>query len=132
MPLSDFSMQYADMQNFNNIGNDINNIKNTIFLERKYIELYIKQTIKKMTGKEIIDLYKEMIGIGTSTAYAFRNYNPFHYNLSNKQQNEILQLQPELVVNIINPNKKIINYMKIMGLKSINCNEENHIFEYDM
>lgn len=83
-----------------------------------------------MAGKEIIDLYKEMIKIDTIT-YAFRNYNPFHYNLSNKQQNEILQLQPELVVNIVNPNKKIINYMKIMGLESINCSE-NHLFEYDM
>lgn len=121
-------IQYADMSNFNNIENEISNIKNALFLEQKYMELYIKQTVKKMTGKEIIDLYKEMLKIGTTTAYAFKNYNPFHYDLSNKQQNEILQLQPELVVNIVNPNKKIINYMKIMGLESINC---EHLFEYD-
>lgn len=126
MPFINFNTQYANVQNYTE--NEISNIKNVLFLEQKYMELYIKQTVKKMTGKEIIDLYKEMIKIDATTTYAFKNYNPFHYYLSNKQQNEILQLQPELVVNIANPNKKIINYMKIMGLKSINC---EHLFEYD-
>lgn len=127
MSFINFNTQYANANVQNFVENEIGNIKNALFLEQKYMELYIKQTVKKMTGKEIIDLYKEMIKIDATTVYAFKNYNPFNYDLSNKQQNEILQLHPELVVNIVNPNKKIINYMKIMGLESINY---KHLFEY--
>lgn len=47
MSLRNFNTQYSNMQYTDINNNDINNIKNILFFEQKYMELYIKYIIKK-------------------------------------------------------------------------------------